>query len=175
MPCLEKKKSLALPKTTPLFATSITYKHLHFFWIHPPFFSPVVSLTLYLFSPSLRTIFCTMTASPLVRQWRRFSSQLRLTRRKSTTSSTSSSSSNSSNKSVRFQAVESVFYTHSSTEYDRSPADEPPMTMGRPVLGQLFMIEPDDLNDQALVKNTTHNKQRSIQSIAIHIALRAMR
>lgn len=174
MPCLEKRVRLLL-KTTPLFATPITYKQPQIFSIHPLFFIPHYLSRSTSFPHRFKADSYTMTASPFVRQWRRFSSQLRLTRRKSTTSSTSSGSSNSSTKSVRFQAMESVFYTHSSAEYDRSPADEPLMTTGRPVLGQLFMIEPDDLNDQALVKNTTHNKQRSIQSIAIHIALRAIR
>ncbi|KAG2226733.1 hypothetical protein INT45_001080 [Circinella minor] len=115
------------------------------------------------------TIAITTTTS-FVRQWRRIF-RTNITRRKST-SSNRSSDSNKSNKSVRFQTVDSVYYTHSSQEYDRTPVQE---DTARPVLGQLFFINHEDMNDQALVKNTNQNRQRSIQTIAIHIALRAMR
>ncbi|KAI9266753.1 hypothetical protein BDA99DRAFT_536167 [Phascolomyces articulosus] len=108
--------------------------------------------------------------SSFVKQWRRIF-RTNITRRKST-SSNRSSDSNKSNKSVRFQNVDSIYYTHSSTEYDRTPAQE---DTARPVLGQLYFIDTEDMDDQALVKNTNHNRQRSIQTIAIHIALRAMR
>ncbi|KAI8146088.1 hypothetical protein BJV82DRAFT_600439 [Fennellomyces sp. T-0311] len=111
-----------------------------------------------------------MTSSTFVRQWRRIF-RTNITRRKST-SSNRSSDSNKSNKSVRFQAVDSVYYTHSASEYDRTPAPE---DNARPVLGQLFFIDTEDTDDQTLVRNTNHNRQRSIQTIAIHIALRAMR
>ncbi|KAL1932922.1 hypothetical protein VTP01DRAFT_8600 [Rhizomucor pusillus] len=113
-----------------------------------------------------------------VRQWRRLSLQLKtniVSRRKSTSSTKSnggsSSTSSKSSKSVRFQAIDSIYYTHSSAEYDRTPAPE---EHARPMLGQLF-IDEDDVNDQILVKNTNLNRQRSLQSIATHIALRAMR
>ena len=109
------------------------------------------------------------TSTSFVRQWRRLF-RTNITRRKST-SSNRSSESNKSNKSVRFQTVDSVYYTHSSQEYDRTPVKE---DTARPVLGQLFFINNEDMNDQALVKNTNQNRQRSFQTIAI-LALRAMR
>lgn len=54
------------------------------------------------------------------RTLRRISIQLRtnLTRKRSTSSTTTFK------KSVRFYAVDTIYYTHSSTEYDRTPSDE---------------------------------------------------
>lgn len=54
------------------------------------------------------------------RTLRRISTQLRtnLTRKRSTSSTTTFK------KSVRFYAVDTIYYTHSSTEYDRTPSDE---------------------------------------------------
>jgi hypothetical protein len=59
------------------------------------------------------------------RTWRRISTQLKtnLTRRRSTNSNNSHSSYNTK-KSVRFYAIDTIYYTHSSTEYDRTPSDE---------------------------------------------------
>ncbi|KAI9361856.1 hypothetical protein BD770DRAFT_382801 [Pilaira anomala] len=59
----------------------------------------------------------------ITRTWRRISTQLKtnLTRRRSTTSSTTSYP---NKKSVRFYAIDTIYYTHSSTEYDRTPSDE---------------------------------------------------
>lgn len=61
----------------------------------------------------------------ITRTWRKISTQLKtnLKRRKSTNSTTSSSSSDTK-KTVRFYAIDTVYYTHSSTEYDRTPSDE---------------------------------------------------
>lgn len=58
----------------------------------------------------------------ITRTWRRISTQLKsnLTRRRSTSSSTSYAN----KKSVRFYAIDTIYYTHSSTEYDRTPSDE---------------------------------------------------
>ncbi|KAI8082447.1 hypothetical protein BDF21DRAFT_417891 [Thamnidium elegans] len=58
----------------------------------------------------------------ITRTWRRISTQLKsnLTRRRSTSSSTSYPN----KKSVRFYAIDTIYYTHSSTEYDRTPSDE---------------------------------------------------
>jgi hypothetical protein len=66
------------------------------------------------------------------RTWRRISSQLKtnLSRKRSTSSANSNKSyssnrsANTKGKSVRFYAVDTVYYTHSSTEYDRTPSDE---------------------------------------------------
>lgn len=54
------------------------------------------------------------------RTLRKISTQLRtnLTRKRST------SSSGAYKKSVRFYAVDTVYYTHSSLDYDRTPSDE---------------------------------------------------
>ncbi|KAI7889157.1 uncharacterized protein EV154DRAFT_396928, partial [Mucor mucedo] len=51
---------------------------------------------------------------------RKISTQLRtnLTRKRST------SSSGAYKKSVRFYAVDTIYYTHSSLDYDRTPSDE---------------------------------------------------
>lgn len=131
----------------------------------------------------MQTVLTTTTMTPssfAVRQWRRFSSQVRsmhLKRQKSTSSrkseaSSKSSKSSKSNKSVRFELVEDVYYTHSPSEYDRSPATE---HTARPVLGQLFFIDEKDDYDKALVRNTNNNRHRSFQSAVIHLALRAWR
>lgn len=102
---------------------------------------------------------------------------MHLKRQKSTSSrkseaSSKSSKSSKSNKSVRFELVEDVYYTHSPSEYDRSPATE---HTARPVLGQLFFIDEKDDYDKALVRNTNNNRHRSFQSAVIHLALRAWR
>lgn len=125
----------------------------------------------FLFQLSL--LFCIMASSPFARRLRRISSQLRfnLSRRKSTSSNASRKS---STKSVRFQPIDSIYYTHSAAEYDRTPVQEE-QSSSRPALGQCFFADPDDLDDQMLIRNTNHNRQRSLQAIAIHIALRAMR
>ncbi|KAI9247090.1 hypothetical protein EDC94DRAFT_529158 [Helicostylum pulchrum] len=58
----------------------------------------------------------------ITRTWRRISTQLKsnLARRRSTSSFTSYAN----KKSVRFYAIDTIYYTHSSTEYDRTPSDE---------------------------------------------------
>jgi hypothetical protein len=61
------------------------------------------------------------------RTWRRISTQLKtnLSRKRSTSSTNSNRSySPPKGKSVRFYAVDTIYYTHSSTEYDRTPSDE---------------------------------------------------
>ncbi|CEP11648.1 hypothetical protein [Parasitella parasitica] len=58
------------------------------------------------------------------RTWRRLSTQLKTNlNRKRSTSSTNSYGSKSG-KSVRFYTVDTIYYTHSATEYDRTPSDE---------------------------------------------------
>lgn len=58
------------------------------------------------------------------RTWRRISTQLKsnLNRKRSTSSTNSYGS--KSGKSVRFYTVDTIYYTHSATEYDRTPSDE---------------------------------------------------
>lgn len=124
-----------------------------------------------------------MTTFSLTHQWRRFSSQMRSNlRRKGSTSSSKSS------KSVRFRTYESIYYTHSSTEYDRTSSqgcegeeeeeeDEASVGTMHPIQGQFFIIDTSEMEteDEAVVRNTNHNRQRGLETVAILIALRTMR
>lgn len=56
------------------------------------------------------------------RTLRRISTQLKTNLKRHR--STNSTSSCNSKKSVRFYNVDTIYYTHSSTEYDRTPTDE---------------------------------------------------
>ncbi|KAF1806512.1 hypothetical protein V8B55DRAFT_1430338 [Mucor lusitanicus] len=58
------------------------------------------------------------------RTWRRISTQLKsnLSRKRSTSSTSSYGS--KSGKSVRFYTVDTIYYTHSAIDYDRTPSDE---------------------------------------------------
>lgn len=48
--------------------------------------------------------------------WRRISSQFKKNKRRNEDDKV--------NKSVRFYAIDTVYYTHSSAEYDRTPSEE---------------------------------------------------
>ena len=123
-----------------------------------------------------------MTTFSLTDQWHRFSSQMRsnLQRKRSTSSSKSSKSS----KSVRFRAYESIYYTHSSTEYDRTGSlgcedtieANVDSTMYPSIQGQFFIIDTSDMEtDETVMRNTKRNRQRGLETVAILIALRSMR
>lgn len=62
------------------------------------------------------------------RTWHRIKTNLNRKRSTSSTNSyrsyASSRSAKSKGKSVRFYAVDTIYYTHSSTEYDRTPSEE---------------------------------------------------
>lgn len=156
---------------------SLTFDHYLHTYLHAYCTFCFSLYTIYIHTSMHTVLTTTTTVTPssfAVRQWRRFSSQVRsmhLKRQKSTSSRKSEASSKSS-KSVRFELVEDVYYTHSPSEYDRSPATE---NTARPVLGQLFFIDEKDDNDKALVRNTNNNRHRSFQSAVIHLALRAWR
>jgi hypothetical protein len=81
------------------------------------------------------------------RTWRRLSTQLRsnLKRRKST-NSTSSTDSSTTKKSVRFYAIDTVYYTHSSTEYDRTPSNEDLSCLDEPYTQDSDEEDEDDEN-----------------------------
>ncbi|CDS12142.1 hypothetical protein LRAMOSA04337 [Lichtheimia ramosa] len=119
-----------------------------------------------------------MTTFSLTHQWRRFSSQMRSNlKRKGSTSSSKSS------KSVRFRTYESIYYTHSSSEYDRTSSlgccedeNEANVTTMPPIHGQFFIIDTSEMEpDETVVRNTNHNRQRGLGTVAILIALRTMR
>lgn len=64
------------------------------------------------------------TMISITRTWRRISTQLKsnLSRKRSTSSTSSYGS--KSGKSVRFYTVDTIYYTHSAIDYDRTPSDE---------------------------------------------------
>ncbi|KAL7314430.1 hypothetical protein PS15m_006001 [Mucor circinelloides] len=64
------------------------------------------------------------TMISISRTWRRISTQLKsnLSRKRSTSSTSSYGS--KSGKSVRFYTVDTIYYTHSAIDYDRTPSDE---------------------------------------------------
>ncbi|KAI9020673.1 hypothetical protein CLU79DRAFT_754929 [Phycomyces nitens] len=91
-------------------------------------------------------------------QWRRL--RTNLSRRRSQTSWSSQQSSRST-KSVRFYAIDTVFYTHSSAEYDRkSPTEEGPDLLA--VVGLEQDSLPLDLTsaeDEQTTMNTYQNRR----------------
>ncbi|KAI7863231.1 hypothetical protein BDF14DRAFT_1845902 [Spinellus fusiger] len=90
-------------------------------------------------------------------QWRRL--RTNLSRRKSQNSWSSHSS--RSSKSVRFYAIDTVFYTHSSAEYDRkSPTEEVFDALSTSSFEQEYpsidLISPED---EQTFKNTDQNRR----------------
>lgn len=150
------------------------------------FFHTILTTRFYkLFLPYLNSLsrYLMTTTFSLTHQWRRFSSQMRSNLRRK--GSTSSNKSSKSSKSVRFRTYESIYYTHSSTEYDRTSSlgccendeDEASVATMYPIQGQFFIIDTSEMEteDEAVVRNTNHNRQRGLETVAILIALRTMR
>ncbi|KAL7309152.1 hypothetical protein PS15m_011266 [Mucor circinelloides] len=99
----------------------------------------------------------TFTAMPLVRR--------------ESSSSTSSTSSSCSSKSVSFGDHATVFYTHNSSDYDRSAMREPHQMSAS--LGRIFLTEPEQAiignpqQDRIVERNTFANARRGIEGYAI--------
>ncbi|CAO0796375.1 unnamed protein product [Mucor circinelloides] len=102
----------------------------------------------------------TFTAMPLVRR-----------ESSSSTSSTSSTSSSCSSKSVSFGDHATVFYTHNSSDYDRSAMRESHQMCAS--LGRIFLTEPEQAiignpqQDRIVERNTFANARRGIEGYAI--------
>jgi hypothetical protein len=99
---------------------------------------------------------------------------MRLFRRESS-SSTSSSCSSCFEKSVRFEEIDTVYYTHGS-EYDRSATDEAPLhaCLGRLSLSnsEKFLIN-NPKQDTIVEHNTYQNARRSAAGYAILLQIRS--
>lgn len=102
---------------------------------------------------------------------------MRLFRRESS-SSTSSSCSSCFEKSVRFEDIDTIYYTHSSNEYDRSAVDEAPLhaCLGRLSLSnsEEFLIK-NPKHDTTVEKNTYANGKRSAAGYAVLLQIRSSR
>jgi hypothetical protein len=91
--------------------------------------------------------------------------------------SSSSVRSDCSEKSVRFQDEDTVFYTHSSSEYDRSATLE--SRKHRASLGKIYLSEPDQLEldspfqDDLVIANTDINARRRHYSMTVLIKIRS--
>lgn len=103
---------------------------------------------------------------------------MRLFRRESSTSTTSNSSCSSScfEKSVHFEDIDTIYYTHSSNEYDRSATDEAPLhaRLGRLSLSssEEFLIN-SPTQDDLVKKNTCVNARRSPAGYAVLLQIRS--
>ncbi|KAI8875599.1 hypothetical protein K501DRAFT_289299 [Backusella circina FSU 941] len=91
--------------------------------------------------------------------------------------SSCSVSSDSSEKSVRFQNEDTIYYTHSASEYDRSATLE--SRKHKASLGKLYLSEPDQLEldspfqDELVLANTDINARRRYYSMTILIKIRS--
>lgn len=91
--------------------------------------------------------------------------------RRESSSSTSSTCSSCSSKSVSFGENETVFYTHSSNDYDRSAMTESHQMPAS--LGHIFLTEPEQAiidnpqQDIIVERNTFANARRGIEGYAI--------
>ncbi|KAI8370400.1 uncharacterized protein BYT42DRAFT_87149 [Radiomyces spectabilis] len=122
------------------------------------------------------------------RTWRRLSHQFLHRRRQSIDSTCSSTS----NKSVRFYAIDAIYYTHSSAEYDRTPLCETDDRLA--FMSEHLILYADDLDededeeeeeddeddhdsfyDEQLILNTNHNRLSSIATSTAHTTVAAMR
>lgn len=95
--------------------------------------------------------------------------------RTSSTSSTSSACSVS--KCVSFEECDTVFYTHSANDYDRTAAEEAKHL--RAALGRIYLSEPEQadiensLQDSMVERNTFANGRRNSAGYAVVLNLRS--
>lgn len=97
--------------------------------------------------------------------------------RTSSTCSTSSFSSTCSIKSVSFDETDTIYYTHSSNEYDRTATEEANL---RASLGRMYLSEPEQQQinsqqDSMVERNTFANGRRNSAGYAVVLNLRSAR